>query len=119
MRAHVGDLNDANNFAERMDIDAGVPEYLMSGKIGSPRSGEFAENSGCDDAAQAAGEATCLLAGRAPRRSRHKVGAAEDTTCRDDDALRSFAKSGLCQHLQPCAERVDCRLGQPGNLRVR
>src|SRR5271167_1645602 len=72
--AHVGDLNDAKYFAERLDIDAGVPEYLRSGKIGSPRSGEFAEKSGCDDAAesQAPGEADVPAGwsrGRRPKKS--------------------------------------------------
>jgi hypothetical protein len=123
--ARVGTVNDAKCFAERVDIDAGVPEYLRPGKNRPSRSGEFAENSGCDDAAesQAAGDANAPAGwSRGRRRFEKVVRESERRKTRlaaTIDALRSFAELGLCEHLQPCAPCVDRWLGQPGNLRVR
>ena len=106
------------------DIETRRSGVFEAGENRPSRSGEFAENSGCDDAAesQAAGEADVPAGWSRRRRFEKVVRESERRKTRlaaTIDALRSFAELGLCEHLQPCAQCVDRWLGQRGNLRVR
>src|SRR5262249_7062708 len=53
------------------------------------------------------------------RNSRHRGRVAAAPRAAAIDLRRPFAKLRLRQRVQPCAQRVDRRLGERGNLRIR